>query len=387
MKTMGLNGKLLLIFIWMGMILSCSGTKESSETIKFYVGSSNGSLEHSIFLCELDPVGGVFSVLDSFAGAKGPSYLAFSPDRGHLYSINKEISDPATNHMTVSSFTVNKETHELEFSNSQSSEGNGPCHVHVSQNGSYLFTANYFSGHVAAFPIANNGKIEPASSVVKGSGSGPVESRQVSPHAHQVTMDLNNRFLLVPDLGADKILIYEFDDDSGVLTPNPEQPFLKMNPGAGPRHLAFHPVDKVIYVVNELNSTVTSCRYFEEDGTLRRWRVLRTVPDSHVGGKFPAAIRVHPNGGYVYASTRGENSCISVFRVGEDGEFYRIQVVEDVANWPRDFNIDPSGQFLLAAGEKSNEIELYRIDKETGKLSPSSSKFSLSSPGCILFID
>jgi 6-phosphogluconolactonase len=386
MKTMRMTGKLIFIFIWMGMILNCAGPQESTETIKFYVGSSDGSLEHSIFLCELDPVGGVFSVLDSFAGAIGPSYLAFSPDREFLYSINKEISDTAANHMTVSSFTINKE-HELVFLNSQSSEGNGPCHVHLSKKGSHLFTANYFSGHVATFPIARDGRIEPASSVVVGSGSGPVENRQGSPHAHQVTLDPNNRFLLVPDLGADKILIYEFDPDSGVLTPNPAQPFLKMSPGAGPRHLAFHPLGEIIYVVNELNSTITSCRYYEEDGTLNRWRVVNTVTDSHVGSKYPAAVRVHPNGNYVYASTRGENSCISVFEVGEDGEFFRIQVVDDVTNWPRDFNIDPSGQFLLAAGEHSDEIELYRIDKESGKLSHSSSKFSLPSPGCILFID
>ncbi len=127
------SGIIVFIFVSMLMAFGCSGSKESSETIKFYVGSSNGNLEHSIFLCELNLVGGDFAVLDSFAGAVGPSYLAFSPDRKHLYAIDDKITDPALNHMSVSSFNVNVKTHQLEFLNSQSSEGIGPCHVYCSQ--------------------------------------------------------------------------------------------------------------------------------------------------------------------------------------------------------------------------------------------------------------
>ena len=369
------------------VLLNCSGSGKDSETIKFYVGSSDGSLEYSIFLCELDPVNGAFSVLDSFAGAKSPSYLAFSPDRKYLYSINQKKQNTAPNHMSVSSFRINKETHQLEFLNSQSSEGAGPCHVHCSKKGTFLFTANYSSGNVAAFPISDLGEIQSASSVVQSSGTGLDEKRQKGPHTHYVSLDPKENYLLSPDLGTDKVLIYEFDHNSGVLTPNPAQPFFKLAPGAGPRHLVFHPSGEFVYVVNELNATVTACRYNDQNGTLNKLNVVSTVQKPYEGSRYPAAIRIHPDGNYVYASTRGDVNSIAVFHVDEEGEFYRIQVVEDVPAWPRDFNIDPSGQYLLAAGERSDEIKLYLIDKNSGKLSSTNSTMNLPSPGCILYID
>ena len=378
-------------FIALATILtfSCAGISsgESQETIKFYVGSSDGSLKYSIYLCEMDPAKGEIAVVDSFAGAKSPSYLAFSPNRKHLYSINQEKLDTTSNHMTVSSFSIINENHQLEFLNSQSSEGAGPCHVHCSKKGTYLFTANYASGNIAAFPISKLGELQPASSVAQSSGTGPVKKRQGGPHTHYVSLDLKENYLLSPDLGTDKVLIYKFDHDSGILTPNPAQPFLKLAPGAGPRHLVFHPSGKFVYVANEINATVTACRYNDENGTLTKINTVSTVEESFEGIKYPAAIRIHPNGNFVYASTRGDVSSIAVFQVDEDGEFYRIQVMEDVPSWPRDFNIDPSGQYLLSAGEHSNEIELYKIDNNTGKLSRTNIKTSVPSPGCILYID
>jgi len=365
---------------------NCSGMNENTETIRFYVGSSNGSLEYAIYLCELDPVNETFAVLDSFAGSKGPSYLDFSPDRKTLYTINDEVSDPEKNHMSVSSFRINPENLSLEFLNSQSSEGNNPCHIHCSNKGDYLFTANYSSGHVALFPVSEDGRIEPAASVVIGQGTGPVQNRQEGPHAHQVMLDPEGNYLLVPDLGADKVLVFALDKASGVLTPNPAQPFLKLAPGSGPRHLVFHPSGEFVYVVNELNSTVTACSYQDANGVLTELQTTSTVEETHQGSKYPAAIRMHPGGGTLYASTRGENSSIGVFRVEESGEITRIQVVEGVPHWPRDFNIDPSGKLLLVAGEKADRIRLYRVNRTNGMLTETEAALALPAPGCILFV-
>ena len=379
----------LISLITAFMTLSCTGTGSgvSQESIKFYVGSSNGSLKYSIFLCEIDQVKGEIAVVDSFAGAYGPSYLALSPNQKYLYSINKEIFDGSSKHMSVSSFIITRESHNLEYLNSQSSEGAGPCHVHCSKKGTYLFTANYTTGNVVAFPISKLGEIQPASGVFQSSGTGPIENRQKGPHTHYVSLDLKEHYLLSPDLGTDRVLIFEFDHDSGILTPNPAQPFLQLAPGSGPRHLVFHPSGEIVYVVNELDATVTACRYNDGNGTLTKLNTVSTVPDTYAGSKYPAAVRIHPNGKYVYASTRGDVSSIAVFQAEESGRIYRIQVVEDVPGWPRDFNIDPSGKFLMAAGEHSNEIEVYRIDDNTGKLSKTEIKATLPSPGCILYVD
>ncbi len=136
--------------------------------------------------------------------------------------------------MSVSSFSIDPNNLSLRFLNSQSSKGTGPCHICCSDDGNFVFVANYSSGHSSALPVGDDGIIEPAVSVVIGEGNGPDKSRQKGPHAHMVSLDPKNRFLLVPDLGADKVLIYHFDKESGVLTPNPEQAFLKMEPGTGP---------------------------------------------------------------------------------------------------------------------------------------------------------
>jgi 6-phosphogluconolactonase len=373
----------------LALFIACSSTgkkAEPNDPIHFYVGSSKGDLEHSIFLCSLDPLSGEFAVLDSFAGAIGPNYLALSPGKDIVYTVDDKRSDPETGFMSVSSFRMDPETYSLSFLNSQSSEGRGPCHVSCTSDGNYLFVANYGSGHSAALPLAEDGRILKASSVMMGSGSGPVESRQKSPHAHMVMPDPADNYLLVPDLGTDKVEIYAIDRESGVLTANPEQAYLKLDPGAGPRHLVFHPNGEFVYVVNELSSTVTACTYDGEKGKLTTLHTISTVSEAHEGAKHPAAIRISPDGNFLYASTRGEFSKISVFKVETDGRIHRIQESE-VTHWPRDFNIHPSGKFLLAAGERSGIIELYHIDRESGKMEKAESELALPAPGCILYLD
>lgn len=386
MKKMNLYIKTGLVALLTMALLSCAKTGEPVETIKFYVGSSNGDLTHSIYLYELDPVKQSILLLDSFAGAKGGSYLDISPEGKFLYAINQEKWSENAQHNTVTSFAIDPLSLALEAINSQSSEGSGICHIHSSTKGDYIFAANYGSGHATALPVNEKGEIAPASSVVIGEGSGPVENRQKGPHAHQVMLDPGQNFLLVPDLGTDRVNIYTFDSNNGVLTPNPAQAFFKLAPGAGPRHLAFHPNGQSLYIVNEINSTITSCTYNSADGTIAEINTLGTVEESHEGMKYPAAVRVHPNGKYVYASTRGENSCISTFKINEDGALSRIQVMEQVPNWPRDFNLDPTGEIMLVAGERSDDIRLYLVDSETGLLSETESRVQVPAPASILFL-
>jgi 6-phosphogluconolactonase len=363
---------------------SC-GTPETNEMVRFYVGSSDGSLEHPIFLCEYDPVQEQFSVLDSFAGAVGPSYLDLSPDSQFLYVIDKTMADDREGSMQVTAFSRIPETGHLSYLNSQPSEGLGPCHIHCNAEGNYLFTSNYTSGNVAAFPLDERGLIMPASSVAESEGSGPVRDRQEGPHTHYVTLDPRGAYLLSPDLGTDKLLIFGFDNESGTLSPNPDQPFFRLEPGSGPRHMVFHPEGTFLYIANELNATVTACSYDPAVGMVTELNTLSTVAEDHEGSKYPAAIRISPDGRFVYVSTRGEISSIAAFRVESDGSLSTLEVVENVPGWPRDFNIDPSGRLLLVAGERSHEIELYHRDINTGKLTRSGIGIDLPSPGCILF--
>jgi len=386
MKKISLFIKTSLVAISAMALLSCVMKSEPADSISFYVGSSNGDLSHSIYLCKLDPEKETFLVVDSFAGAKGASYLDLAPGGAHLYAINQNNWTEESKHSTVSSFGIDLSSGSLKLLNSQSSEGSGICYIHCNEKGNYIFAANYGSGHATALPVNEKGEILPASSVMIGEGSGPVESRQQGPHAHQVILDPGQNFLLVPDLGTDRVMIYAFDAESGTLSPNPAQAYFELTPGAGPRHLAFHPDGLSLFIVNELNSTLTACSFNSEDGTITEVNTQSTVEASHQGMKYPAAVRVHPNGGYVYASTRGENSCISTFKINKDRSVARVQVMEQVPNWPRDFNVDPSGKIMLVAGERSDDIRLYRIDTETGSLSETGSKLQLPAPASIVFI-
>ncbi len=386
MKKINLLIKTSLVALSTMALFSCAETSEPVETLRFYVGSSKGDLSHSIYLCELDPVMETFAVVDSFAGTNGGSYLDLSPEGLYLYAINQDNWSENSQHATVTSFAIEPASLGLKLINSQSSEGSGICHIHCSAEGNYIFAANYGSGHATTLPVKENGEITVASSVVIGAGSGPVESRQEGPHAHQVMLDPGQKFLLVPDLGTDKVFIYAFDSNSGILTPNPAQAYFELAPGAGPRHLAFHPDGLSLYIVSELSSTITACTYNSTDGTISEINTLSTVEESHEGMKYPAAVRVHPNGRYVYASTRGENSCISTFEINQDGSLTRVQVMEQVPNWPRDFNLDPSGKIMLVAGERSDDIRLYLIDSETGFLAETESRVQVPAPASILFI-
>lgn len=386
MKKTNLLIKASLVALLVMALFSCAETTEPADTLKFYVGSSKGDIPNSIFLCELDPVNESFELINSFPGAKGASYLDMPSGGKYLFAINQERWSEESGHSTVTSFTIDPSSLDLTVINSQSSEGSGICHIHCNKLGSYIFAANYGSGHATALPVNEKGVISPASSVVIGEGSGPVENRQQGPHAHQVMLDPGQKFLLVPDLGTDKVFIYAFDSNSGILTPNAAQAHFELAPGAGPRHMAFHPDGSSLYIVNELNSTITACTYESSDGTISEINTLSTVEESHEGMKYPAAVRVHPNGKYVYASTRGENSCISTFEIKEDGSLTRIQVMEQVPNWPRDFNLDPSGKIMLVAGERSDDIRLYLIDSDNGILAETESRVELPAPASILFI-
>ena len=366
--------------------ITCSTIPDKPEKILFYVGSSDGSLAQSIFLCELDATNGQVSIADSFPGSKASSYLALSPDKDFLYAIDGTQSDPEKKHSSVTSFQVTDQDGRLKMMNRQSSEGRGPCHVSCHPDGSHIFVANYSEGNIAAYQLDDDGSISPASDIIQHTGSGP-DKRQTKAYAHHITADPSGTFILATDLGADKVFIYKFDPENGKLTPNPEQEFFATEPGAGPRHLAFHPTKPYLFIVHELNGTLTSCNFDQHTGRMEEINTERNLPADFTGNNYPAAVRVHPDGQYVYASNRVGDNSISVFRISGSGEIERIQVMEDVPAHPRDFNIDPSGKFLLVAGQQGDAIEIFRIDGNNGKLIRTGQKIQMKAPACILFMD
>jgi 6-phosphogluconolactonase len=356
------------------------------DSILFYVGSGNGRLECPIFLCALNLPDERITVLDSFPAIGGAGYLALSPGGTALFATSGAGIPGHEEMSAVASFRVVKEGRGLELINRQSSGGEGNCHVGCSPDGKYLFAANYNSGHAAAFPVSPVGRIMPAASVVRGEGSGPVEGRQKGPHAHQVVMDPAGKYLLVPDLGTDKVMNYLFNPDNGELSPNPDQAFLEMSPGTGPRHLAFSPDGRYLYILGELNASLTACRFNPGSGRMTVINSASIVEEDFGGNRQAAAVRVHPNGRFAYASNRSGESSLTVFEIVEGGGIKQVQVLTNVPLWPRDFNITPDGDYIVLAGARENKLVLYRVDQENGRLSPTKARATLPDPICILFI-
>ncbi|MEZ5070884.1 MAG: lactonase family protein [Bacteroidales bacterium] len=253
--------------------------------------------------------------------------------------------------------------------------------------GTGTFVANYGSGNLAYFRLGEDGPPAGPLQVLSSDGTGPVSGRQEGPHTHQVLLDPESRYLLVPDLGSDRIRSYVYEERLGTLEPNPAQPFLALPPGSGPRHLVFHPGGTFLYIASELSSTVTACRYDASTGRMNILQELSTVEDTHRGTKYPAAIRISPDGRFVYVSTRGaEQNCVSVFEADpENGTLTPVQYLNDIPAWPRDFNLTPSGSHLLVAGERGNQIAAFAVDSVSGRLAPVGKPMALPAPGCILF--
>ena len=279
----------------------------------------------------------------------------------------------------VCSLTLDPQSHALTHINSQSTEGFSPCYVSIDPSGGYLLTANYGSGNLCVLPIIEEGRLGPATDDVQFHGSGPHE-RQEGPHAHMVMPQ--GRFIFAVDLGSDRIYVYRLDLDKGKLIPA-DPPWVQLEPGTGPRHLAFHPNDRFAYVVGELNSTVTSLRIDSEHGLLQAQQTLSTLPDGYSGNNLSAEIQVAPSGKFVYASNRGHDSIV-IYAVDQDTG--RLSIVDYEAtrgNFPRHFTIDPSGTLLLVANQNSDTVAIFKMDALSGELRVIKQMIETPTPVCL----
>jgi 6-phosphogluconolactonase len=245
-----------------------------------------------------------------------------------------------------------------------------------------VFVANFSSGSVCVLPVRDDGSLGAACDFVQHLGAGIDPVRQNGPHAHSVTLDRANRFAFVPDLGLDKLLIYKFDAQRGMLEPN-GVPWIKLKPGAGPRHLALHPGGRFGYLVNELNRTVAVLGCDRKTGAMQELQVITTLPEGFGGANTCADIHVAPSGRFVYASNRGHDS-IAIFRVDQrTGRLTCIDHAATQGRTPRNFCLDPTGSFLLVANQDSDTIVTFRIDARSGMLETTGHVAPVPTPVCV----
>ena len=364
-----------------------SDNKNSKEML-VYIGTytSGKSKSEGIYIYKLNLASGALESYKTVKNVVEPSFLAIDKSKKYLYAVNETVEYEGKQSGAVSAFAINQKTGNLEFLNKQPSLGGAPCHVSVSDNGKFVLVANYVGGNVAVFPVGKDGKLGASIDLEQHSGSGANKERQEAAHAHSIMLDENNRFVFANDLGIDKVMIYEFDKQSGKLKPNSAQPFYQTKAGAGPRHFKFHPNEKFAFVINELDMTISSLAYNAKQGMLKEIQIVPTLPADFSGANTCADIDVAPNGKFLYGSNRGHDSIVS-YRIDEKtGKLEYVEHTSTGGKTPRNFAIDPDGQFLLAANQNSDSIVVFRIDEKSGKLEPTGKTAQVPSPVCLKLI-
>lgn len=370
-----------LTFLFMAL------TAVTSHASLFYVGTyTEGQTSKGIYQCDLNTETGRIWPIMLSGIAKNPSFLAIAPNKQMVVAAS-ETSDGKINVFSIET------DGGLTRLNEQSSGGADPCHVSVDHNQKYAFIANYSGGSVSVFPlITNNFELGDLKILSGHSGTGIrtdfvqlPDSGTRKPHAHAVYASEDDRFVYVCDLGTDKIWIYNFDQKNGKLTPA-VVPFVELPAGSGPRHLAFHPNSNFVYVINEMACTVTAFERNPDNGALVSIQTVSALAEgtTHKKEFAAAAIVVHPNGRLLYASVRGLNA-FEIYRIGPDGKLTWVAQTPTTVEQPRDFAIDPSGKWLVVAGQKENKIASFKIDPATGLLTATGQTASIGAPVCILF--
>ncbi|GAC1588792.1 MAG: 6-phosphogluconolactonase [Hymenobacter sp.] len=344
-----------------------------------YVGTNVASeQDNTIFLYRLSPATGALTRVSGYRGGASPTYLTMPANQRLMYAVSETQTFRGAPGGGVSALAVDQHTGALTLLNQQPSTGASPCYVSLDHSEKNVLVANYVGGNVAVLPVGDDGQLAAPTDTDQHQGAGP-HKNQAGPHAHCFIPDPANTFAFAVDLGTDQVVSYRLDPAHGQLTRLPAPAFVT-RPGAGPRHLVFHPNGKRAYLINELNSTVTALTYDASAGQFQEIQTVTALPAGYTGANSCADLHVAPDGRFLYASNRGHNS-IAVFAI--DAASGRLTPVQDVAtrgNTPRNFALDPSGRLLLVANQNSNNVVTFRVDPQTGRLAPTGQQAEVPSP-------
>ncbi|TWU22181.1 6-phosphogluconolactonase [Novipirellula galeiformis] len=350
--------------------------------LSVWLGTSSAKPSKGIYHCTLNTENGQLSDPELAAEIRGPGFLAMHPNGSVLYAVGSVAGEAS-----VAAYKIDGEGKDAKLTllNAVPIGDGGAAHVAIDSQGKMLLTAQYGSGSTAAFSLNADGSIKQRTSLQKHEGaSRVVKGRQEAPHAHWAGFSPDERFAFVPDLGLDKVMIFKVDTNTATIEPHG---FGQAPMGGGPRHMKFHPNGQWIYLLNELDLSVTMFDYDAKQGTMTPKQTIPTVAKSELAKeRFTSAseIRVHPNGKFVYSANRGHDT-ITAFKVDpQNGELAVIEREFIRGATPRNFNLDPSGQWLLAAGQLSHTLASFAVNQETGELMFNQHVVFAPSPICVL---
>ncbi|MBS1563235.1 MAG: lactonase family protein [Bacteroidetes bacterium] len=361
------------------LCLTFQGFSQSAKTTGrqyMLVGTYTRGKSDGIYVYSFDSRTGKSTQLSSIH-TSNPSYLAVSPGQKYVYSVNEDRDSGA-----VSAFAF--KAGRLQKLDSKPSGGDHPCYVTVDKTGKWVFAANYSGGNFSVFPVAADGSLKPSIKTIQHSGSSVNKDRQEKAHVHCTVLSPDNRYLFVCDLGMDRIMTYSFNPAGGKIAAAPH-PFTAITPGSGPRHIIFSPSARYAYVIEELTGTLSGFSY--SNGVLKELQRISSVPAGFKGFAGSADIHISSDGKFLYASNRGESNTIGVFAINPaNGKLTAKAFYPVEGKAPRNFNFDPSGNFLLVANQDTDNIVVFRRNKQTGLLTDTHERINVGNPVCIKWI-
>lgn len=366
---------LSVIMFMSSTVISQPGSKSSSE---FYllIGTYTTGKSEGIYVYRFNSDDGSFEHVSTAKGITNPSYLAVSGNK-YVYSVSEAGNSGAITAFSFANGVLTK-------LNEQPSGGVGPCYVSVDAKQKWVAAGNYRSGSVAVLPVLPDGSLSAPVSTIIHDGKSVNAQRQEKAHVHSTVFSPDNKFLFVPDLGMDKVMIYNFNENTGQLFPA-IPPFVLSTPGAGPRHFDFHPNGKFAYLMEEMAGTVSVLSY-DGKGKFKSIQNISSHPAGFKGFINSADIHVSPDGQFLYASNRGESNTIAIFSIDKNGKLKPVGHQSTFGTKPRNFNFDPTGNFLLVANQDSDNIVIFKVDKKTGLLTALDKQISVPNPVCVKWV-
>jgi len=352
-------------------------TSKAQNKFNLLVGTYTNTCESDgIYVYEFDAVSGEFKLKSSSEKVLSPSYLSVSADNKFIYAVNENGTQS-----TVSAFSYDSKSGKIKLINKNDALGADPCHlINDSKN---IITANYSGGNIAVFKKNADGSITEGQQLIQHEGKGPNEARQEKAHVHMVAFSPDKKFVLANDLGLDKVFIYKYNPGAAheILTLKGS---VDVKKGSGPRHLTFSKDGKFVYLIQELDATLTTFS-FDTTGNLKLLSEKSILAKGFTGGTGAAAIKISPDGKFLYVTDRVDANNITVYKILKNGGLELVEQVETLGKGPRDFAIDPTGNYLLVGNQHTNEISIFKRDKATGKLKKTGKKIELCSPVGLVF--
>ncbi|MDP6722621.1 MAG: lactonase family protein [Pirellulaceae bacterium] len=374
--------KFQIVFPLLFVAVPMPSTPAKADNPLVFISAFAPQGQAAIHAFELNDETGSLKALAGNSDVEHPFFMALSPDNRFLYSIHAESFGGKENQ--IASYALKGRTGKLKLLNRRTTRGRASCYIDVDASGKTVVVSNYATGDVASYPVNYDGSLGEMASYFKHNGSSVDPKRQKAPYAHCFVISPDNRFALAADLGIDKVMSYRLEAKSAKLTPN-KPAFARLAPGAGPRHLTFHPHGKFVYVINEMGNTITKFDYAAKTGTLSKGQTISTLPEDYKETTHTADLKITPDGKFLYGTNRGHDS-IAAYKIASDGTLTLIEIKSSLGEGPQNLAISPSGRYVLCANMPGDNVIVFAIDAKTGKLNAVGDPVRTPKPSCVMIV-